>query len=511
MDHNSPEKKLEEIRKKYELFCQELEMELYLEGSGRKQDVNTSAIYAKYKDLTDKKLIDFVGSELKKYETAPEWSENHEMKRRLRLLREATMQSYFGNLTRELNDKILATEGTGIIKLSTSHEEIAFRESAIIAVNEENRNRRSSISEARDDFIKNTLNPLYQDSFQAINREVHNWGFKSYAAMVEDLSGLDLYGFHTFTEKLLKETEDLYSDVISNWVRKKLGIRVSDLKKHDLSFLSRIHGYDHLFPQKGMVDLILGFVKRMGIDPTRNGSITFDLDSRPCKSPRAFCSTVRIPKEIYVVIAPAGGIDDYEALLHELGHALHFAHTKRNLGWEFKRLGDNSITEAFAFTFDHLVGNRYWLEKVMGFRPPEELIQHLSLVELMMLRRYAAKFSYELVLFDGKPLDGKDDYYQTFLSDATKAQYPAEHYLHDVDPFFYCIRYLRAWILESMISQYLVENFNEDWFHNPRTGEFLIELWSKGQKYNAEELVNELNFPNLTFDFIKDKMESIFS
>ena len=53
-----------------------------------------------------------------------------------------------------------------------------------------------------------------------------------------------------------------------------------------------------------------------------------------------------IPDEVYLVLRPHGGQNDWQTLLHELGHALHFANMRRRrLPFEYRWLGDNSITE----------------------------------------------------------------------------------------------------------------------------------------------------------------------
>ena len=39
--------------------------------------------------------------------------------------------------------------------------------------------------------------------------------------------------------------------------------------------------------------------------------------------------------------------------MHELGHALHFAYARAELPFEYRWLGDNSVTEGYAMLFDH--------------------------------------------------------------------------------------------------------------------------------------------------------------
>ncbi|MDZ7837846.1 MAG: hypothetical protein U5N58_07765 [Actinomycetota bacterium] len=44
-----------------------------------------------------------------------------------------------------------------------------------------------------------------------------------------------------------------------------------------------------------------------------------------------------------------------KASLHEGGHAQHFAHTSCTRDFEFKFLGDNAVTEGFAFFLSSLM------------------------------------------------------------------------------------------------------------------------------------------------------------
>ncbi|HWP82681.1 MAG TPA: hypothetical protein VNN76_08505 [Bacteroidota bacterium] len=502
---------LGDIRRRAEQFFQELEKEYYLEGAGLKDEVNAAAIYEKYADLSSRSLVEYLQRELQRASSSSGGAPDPEHQRKLRLLLETTVQTFLGNSVRKQSDLLLTTEANGMISLDGESEAIGFRAAAVHIMNEGNRRRRGGLSSARDRFTQETLNPIYRQIFETLWEETGRLGYRSYAEMVQHLSGIDLLKLRTMTEEFLNETEDLYVETLGWFVKKELGIPLSDLKKHDLAYLSRAKSFDEHFPGSVLVETVLGFIRKMSIDPAAGGAIHLDVEPRPKKSPRAFCSTVRIPDEIYLVIMPAGGADDYEAFLHELGHALHFGFTSPRLDWEYKRLGDYSVTEGYAIGFDHLMQDSVWLKKVIGLQKPHEFLRHSKLMELMMLRRYSAKLAYELILHDGTPLHGKSETYRDLLTSATRAEYSTAHYLSDVDPFFYCARYLRAWMLQSMLHEYLRENFNEDWFVNPKTGEFLKELWNQGQKHTAEEIARQLAYPALTMDLLKESIEGVLA
>ena len=79
---------------------------------------------------------------------------------------------------------------------------------------------------------------------------------------------------------------------------------------------------------------------------------------------------MRVPAEVYLVLRPHGGQGDWTTFLHELGHALHFAHMRPDLPMEYRWLGDNSITEAYAMLFDHRMQDAGWLSRYTELGKP---------------------------------------------------------------------------------------------------------------------------------------------
>ena len=221
--------------------------------------------------------------------------------------------------------------------------------------------------------------------------------------------------------------------------------------------------------------------------------VSVDAEERPTKSPRAFCAPLRVPDEVHLVIAPHGGRDDYEALMHEAGHALHFSNVSRELPFEQRCLGDNSVTEGYAFLLQHLIADSAWLDEVLGIRDPAPVLSFLRASRLVFLRRYCAKLGYELALHgDSRPPAENAADHARRLSEAMHLDWPSETWLSDVDAFFYSARYLRAWALETHLRRFMRERFGERWFTEPEAGSLLVSLWSEGQARSADELLGEL-------------------
>jgi hypothetical protein len=97
----------------------------------------------------------------------------------------------------------------------------------------------------------------------------------------------------------------------------------------------------------------------------------------------------RRPAPLLSGVAPIGGWDDYVTLFHEGGHTEHSANVDPELPFEFRRLGDNSISETYAFLLQHLVEDPEWLSRRLGVEDPSGLVAHAKAQRLVYLRRYA--------------------------------------------------------------------------------------------------------------------------
>jgi hypothetical protein len=327
------------------------------------------------------------------------------------------------------------------------------------------------------------------------------------------VTGISLALLAESCEAFIRDTQSMWDDTLPRVLKRKLGIKPSQAKRSDALALFRASEYDAAFPGNQMESAIRRNVAEMGIEPTANGRIVFDVGEREGKRSRAFCSPVRVPEEVYLVLRPHGGQTDYSTFLHELGHALHFAHASSDYPFEFRWLGDNSVTESYAMLLDHRMQDRGWLLRYtqLGANKVAEFLRTTGFEELHYLRRYCAKFLYERELYSGAvPWEQLPDLYVSLLSSATGFEYhPADAFV-DVDPRFYSARYLRAWQLQSVLDERLTARFDVDWFRNPSTGPWMVsDLFSEGQRETAEEISTRLGAGILSFRPLERKVEAL--
>jgi len=244
----------------------------------------------------------------------------------------------------------------------------------------------------------------------------------------------------------------------------------------------------------------------LGIDLDGQRNVHLDLESRPLKSPRAFCAPIHVPDEVRLVMQPIGGKDDWEALFHEAGHTEHYAHTSGTLPVEARRLGDMAVTEGWAALFEHLVTEPAWLNRRLDVPNPKALAREGALTLLLVSRRYAAKLLYEIEFFQAPEIAPMRMRYAELLSDALKVPVRPESYLDDIDGGFYVSGYLRSWAFEAQLREFLRGELGNEWFARRDAGDLLRELWSLGQGPNAEGLLQEVSGARLEMAAVADRI-----
>jgi len=486
------------MRTEIDTFLESLERAEWLALSGRAESAGVEAIYDRHQDLFEADAFHAV---------EPPAGDSREDLRRAHL-REFLAEGIEGHKTRDLRDAYLAAEAAAVVVVDG--EEIPYRRTPVRIRHEADRPARIALDKARVATVEAELNPINLDTTLRRHEVADELLDTDYDDYCERLSGIDFDALEAMTEALLAATAASYDDLLRYFARRALpGVALREIWTHDLARLFYGEEFGRLFPAYAMVPEIGRMVSSMGLDLTAEGRIEIDIEERAGKTPRAFCAPIRVPDEVKLVLQPYGGHDDWSTFLHELGHALHFAHVDSAQPLEFRRMGDNGVTEGWAMTFDHLMMVPAFLGRVVGVADAEGFLRFAAFRELAALRRYAAKFAYERSLHREGPSPARAAEYVERLSAATRARAPEGLWLEDVDPHYYCIRYLRAWMFAGAVHAELRERFDEDWFLNPRSGAFLRELWSLGQEGRVEDLAREhLGIPQLDFQPLMELIDA---
>jgi len=193
-----------------------------------------------------------------------------------------------------------------------------------------------------------------------------------------------------------------------------------------------------------------------------------------------------------------GGLHDYEALLHEAGHALHYAGCDPDLPYAFRALArDHALTEIYSYIVQAVAREPGWHAHYFGLSEGQaaEHAEATLFLEAMLFQRYVAKLLFELDFWSRFRRDGgTPGGYAERLSEATGLVYRSDNYLADMDPGFYSADYLRAWIRCAQLRSHLIETVGEDWWCRRQTGDFLRGLFREGTRPSSEEVAERIGF-----------------
>jgi hypothetical protein len=297
-----------------------------------------------------------------------------------------------------------------------------------------------------------------------------------------------------------RDADELYGRLSSRWFDKLLGDSRPEVPtSYHVSWLRRLSPLEATYTKERATDVCLQTLRELGFDLSQEPNIKLDLDDRPQKSPRACVIAADPPRIVHLITRAQGGLHDYQAFLHEAGHALHYGNCDPELPYTFRNLSrDHALTEIYSYIFEAISREPAWHAEYfdLSTEQAEENAEATIFLEALLFRRYTAKLHFELEFWGdfGNGGGAGPDEYHRLLTSATGIAYRPDAYLADMDAGFYSADYLRAWIRSAQLRQWLVREVGEDWWRNAKTGDHLRSLFAEGTQPTSEEIAGRLGF-----------------
>jgi hypothetical protein len=307
--------------------------------------------------------------------------------------------------------------------------------------------------------------------------------------------------------------ESAYLDLREIWFERLLGPeREQQPSSAHMGYIRRLSPLDATYTKERATELCLATLAALGFDLAADRNIRLDLDDRPQKSPRACVIASDPPQVVHLITRAQGGLHDYQAFMHEAGHALHYAGVDPNLPYTFRRLSrDHALTEIYSYICEAITREPAWHSEYFGLSEEEARTnaQATVFLEALLFRRYTAKLQFELDFWSNFDEAGTaSDDYADRLTAATGVRYERDGHLADMDAGFYSADYLRAWIRHAQLRAYLIDQVGEDWWRSEQTGEILRALFAEGTKPSSEEIAARLGYePYETAPLVAELMQ----
>jgi hypothetical protein len=322
-------------------------------------------------------------------------------------------------------------------------------------------------------------------------------GIADAVARNEEEKDISLHELSRALQAAAEASASNYDVLRERWFGKLLGEGRDDVpSSYHTSWMRRLSPLEATYTKERATEVCLQTLAALGFDLNAQPNIKLDLDDRPQKSPRACVIASDPPKVVHLITRAQGGLHDYQAFLHEAGHALHYGGCDPQLPFVFRRIArDHALTEIYSYIVEAISREPEWHELHFGLAPEQarENAEATTFLEALLYRRYEAKLRFELDFwsrFDGQ--GGDADLYETLLTAATGVRYRKDNYISDMDAGFYSADYLRAWIRSAQLRAHLVHEVGDDWWRSRKTGELLTELFREGTKPTSEEIAARL-------------------
>ena len=328
-------------------------------------------------------------------------------------------------------------------------------------------------------------------------------GQSDVVARTDEEKGISLRALERVLAAASETTTAAYEALRDRWFERLLGPEREEVPSSShVHYLRRLSPLEATYPKDRCVEICLATLERLGFDMAAQPGIRLDLDDRPQKSPRACVIASDPPQVVHLITRAQGGLHDYQAFLHEAGHALHYAGCDPALPYTFRKLSrDHALTEIYSYILESISREPGWHAEHFGLSDEEALsnAQATTFLEAMLYRRYTAKLRFELDFWTRFPAEGGGSPagYSEGLTAATGIRYRADQYLSDMDAGFYSADYLRAWIRSPQLADHLRREVGEQWWCTPETGERLRALFAEGTRPLSEDVAVRLGYDPL--------------
>lgn len=485
---------IEAYRIRLEEFEQNLNRELYRYRSGLKERLELVSLYSDYSDFFCIENIREVESALK--------SESFESRRKsLEKILLFLMDQFLDFHTAALDEEI-----SGIQQKQTvtwQGREVSLSQVPSFLRKESDALARRKLGEQQAK-ASGECAELMQRKIAQLRSAAVDLGFKNYVEARKRISGVDYENLLSAFEEVLQRFEDQYWERLRDSMEATLGIPFHEAGSWDVSRWEEKNDHPEVFTKSNLPGVVESTISDLGVRPERE-TIYFELERRAAKQPGASCIPIGIPNEIKIVATTGDGLRYYAALLHECGHAHHFAWTSPSLPPEHRLLGDRALCESYAFLFERFLQEVDWLARILRFTRSEGFLRFQALHRIFMIRHCAGKLRFALRLHGQSSQDAPQMYSET-MQVYTGLHHAPESWMLELSDPFAAADYLRGWAFESMMREHLCTRYGTGWAGSRSAAGFLKEIWETGMLYRADDLCREIGIGELGPQVLADKL-----
>ncbi|MBL8186406.1 MAG: hypothetical protein JNK38_00275, partial [Acidobacteria bacterium] len=320
---------LSDYRQRFGEYHSELHREDFLFRSGRQTSRDVAHTHSEYSDLFRLSTVEELRAKRNDVSESRK-TERAAIARLIAFALEGNLLARVRDVSAEIAEYEAASKIDWPSKSNLDVQRIPFHQIEELLATEPDRERRRELRARRADIVKGTQD-LLAERFEKLRIGAVELGFESYTMMRRQLRGVDLETVATKASQILSKTESRYVSELAPLLARETGVALDEATGADLPYLRRYTRFDVFFPREQMLRVYRELFANFGFNPDKQANVELDAAVRAGKQRRAFCSPIRIPDEIKLVVQPTGGQLNYGEFLRAAGKAQAAAWTSRNL------------------------------------------------------------------------------------------------------------------------------------------------------------------------------------
>ena len=338
---------------------------------------------------------------------------------------------------------------------------------------------------------------------EALRGAARELGFDDFVVLRSAATRADGGRLAAEAELFLERTARIYSSRLSRWaalIFPPQFVRNPDWA--DAFSLARLAHLDEYFPSREAAAVFEAVMGGLGIRSGRQGKLTAEESARVGEG-RALYFAPSPPGDVRLVFASRAGADSHQRFFQEAARA-------RQLAWasperaarhpEFVHSPDDSAASGFALLFRFLFTDPTWIERHLGVAAnvAREIASACALVELHDARRACALALDQMELHRAADAhsEAAEETYAERLTEATGFRQTAARRLTDaLGDGTRAAEEVRARLFAASAGEYLKTRHGTRWWASRAAGDELIDVWTTGARYPAEELASLLGAP----------------
>src|SRR6266536_4007893 len=358
---------------------------------GEKEISERAEIIARYRDLFSREQLDALRAA---EEEAPEGADRERLYRLRKTCEAGVVSAEMAEREDALENAMLAA------RVEFKGEELPIRSAqaklAVLADYREREDLGKVTADRSADF-----NPERLEVMRAAEElEAEISGEPEVIARNEEEKGISLRDLEAVLAQASERSTAAYVLLRDRWFERLLGPEREQVpSSYHVAYLRRLSPLESTYTKDRAVEVCMDTVKRLGFDLENEPNIRLDLDDRPQKSPRACVIPSDPPTLVHLITRAQGGLHDYQAFLHEAGHALHYGGCDPALPYVFRRISrDHALTEIYSYIVEAISQEPEGHERHFGLGAgqAQENAEATVFLEALLFRRYEAKLRFEL-------------------------------------------------------------------------------------------------------------------